>query len=76
MQPVRLAKWTPGANLAGAGVALGAGWAIVVGVLPGEVTPTPPNPTAKASAAALPNIAIFLVPVIGFSCHVKLLPMT
>jgi hypothetical protein len=46
----------------------------VVGVvaLSNELTPTPPNPTAKASAAAPPSIAIvFFIPVIEVSSHFK-----
>jgi hypothetical protein len=49
----------------------------VVGVvaLSSELTPTPPNPTAKASATAPPTIAIVLfIPVIELSSHFKHLP--
>jgi hypothetical protein len=50
----------------------------VVGVvaLSNELTPTPPNPTAKASAAAPASIAIvFFIPVIEVSSHFKHLRM-
>jgi hypothetical protein len=69
MQPTRVAAWT--CDVAGVDATLAAGCVALAVPLAGALTPTPLNPTAIASAAALPNIATFLIPVIGPSSQFK-----
>jgi hypothetical protein len=76
MQLVRVAMCTLDGALAGAGATLVAECVAVAVVVPRELIPKPPNPTARATAAAPLKTAIllFLIPVIGLSFRFKYVP--